>query len=117
MDYFSLLQYNWPDLVIVVALFIALGVDYSLMRGKDLLRRSRAAATVTFLGVAVALAGVLWQLDQNIAFHSAAGQIDLTPLTLAFKAIIFALALFVIIFSVRIPPSGHVSEYYALLLL
>jgi NADH-quinone oxidoreductase subunit N len=117
MNYLSLLQNDFPDLAVLIALFVALGVDYGMLRSRDLLTRSRAAAAISGLGLAIGLAGLLWQVANEITYRAAAGQIVLTPLTLAFKAVVFALAIIVVILSIRIPPSVHVSEYYALLLL
>ena len=47
MDYRALLYALLPDLLVVVALFAALGVDYARMRGRDLAARYRMAARIS----------------------------------------------------------------------
>ena len=51
MDYRALFNAMLPDLLVVVALFGALGVDYARMRGRDLAARYRMAARISSWGL------------------------------------------------------------------
>ena len=65
MDYLTLLDATLPDLVVVVSLFVALGVDYGLRRGNDPDERGRTAAAVTTIGLLVAVVLVVQQFLQG----------------------------------------------------
>ena len=62
MDYLTLLEATLPDLVVVIALFGALGVDYGLGRGSTPDERGKAAAGVTSIGLLLAVALLVHQL-------------------------------------------------------
>ncbi len=117
MDYLTLLQATLPDLIVVVALFAALGVDYGLRRGKDPDERGRIAASVTTIGLFLALGCVLFQFLQGETLRLGEGQLVLDATGLAAKALIYALALVVTQFAAHHAPTTHASEYHALLLL
>ena len=51
MDYQQLLLALLPDLLVVVALFAALGVDYSRMRGSRLAKRYEVACQISAAGL------------------------------------------------------------------
>jgi NADH-quinone oxidoreductase subunit N len=122
MSYLNLLLATLPDLIIVLGLFLALGFDYTKYKELDLQARSKKAANWSSISLLLGLAGVAWQYNAlcggcEYLTTTWDGQIVLTPLTLAFKALIFVLALFIIQFAKSQPPNKHVSEYFALLLL
>ena len=50
MDYQQLLLALLPDLLVVVALFAALGVDYSRLRGSRLAKRYEVACQISAAG-------------------------------------------------------------------
>ena len=117
MDYLTLLEATLPDLVVVVSLFAALGVDYGLHRGSDPDQRGQAAARVTSLGLLLALALTVHQFIQGEQLRLGEGQLVLDATGLAAKALIYGLALVVTQFAARHAPTTHASEYHALILL
>ncbi len=122
MSYLDLLLVTLPDLIIVLGLFVALGFDYTKYKDLDLQTRSNKAASISTISMLLGLTGVAWQyqslcLGCEFLTTTWDGQIVLTPLTLAFKALVILLALFIIQFAKSQPPNKHVSEYFALLLL
>ena len=121
MSYLHLLQTTFPDLLVVLIMFVALGFDYTKYKDLDRQTRSNKAATISSIALLLGLAGVLWQFSSACCATSAPttydGQLVLTPLTLGFKALVFALALFVIQFAKPQVPNKHVSEYFSLILL
>ena len=56
MDYQQLLLTLLPDLLVVVALFAALGVDYSRLRGSRLAKRYEVAFQISAAGLIAGLA-------------------------------------------------------------
>lgn len=122
MDYLQLLLATWPDLIVVLGMFAALGFDYTKYKNAPVQVRSDKVALISSITLFLGLAGVGWQLvslGPNPAgpTHTWEGQIVLTPLTLGFKALVFALALFIVQFARAQVPNKHVSEYFGLLLL
>ena len=55
LDFQQLLLTLLPDLVVVVALFAALGVDYSKLRGAALAERYETAFRISALGLLIGL--------------------------------------------------------------
>jgi NADH-quinone oxidoreductase subunit N len=124
MDYRALLYALLPDLLVVVALFAALGVDYARMRGRDLAARYRMAARISAWGlfaglvvIGLQLAGKLPLMEADALALMTDGQLVLNPGTLALKALLFALGLAVLPLAARHPVTPQASEYFALLLL
>lgn len=121
MSYLHLLQTTFPDLLVVLVMFVALGFDYTKYKDFDRQTRSNKAAMISSIALLLGLAGVLWQFSSACCATGTPatydGQLVLTPLTLGFKAMVFALALFVIQFAKAQVPNKHVSEYFALILL
>ncbi|MBC9867477.1 MAG: NADH-quinone oxidoreductase subunit NuoN [Opitutae bacterium] len=122
MDYTQLLLVTWPDLIVVLGVFAALSVDYTRYKNSPIEIRSDKVAMITSLSLLLALAGVVWQLilgegSPGVPAGIWEGQIVLTPLTLGFKALVFALALFILQFARSQVPNQHVSEYFGLILL
>lgn len=122
MDYAQLFLATWPDLIVVLGMFAALGWDYTKYKNSPVEIRSDKAALIASLSLLLALAGVGWQLGSGsggpgVPAETWEGQIVLTPLTLGFKALVFALALFIVQFARSQVPNKHVSEYFGLLLL
>ena len=121
MDYQQLLLALLPDLLVVVALFAALGVDYSRMRGSRLAERFQVACQISAAGLSAGLAVILVQLTQASSFKALAsitdGQLVLDTSTLTLKALLYAMGLGVLPLAKRDQITPQVSEYFALLLL
>ena len=121
MDYQQLLLALLPDLLVVVALFAALGVDYSRMRGSRLAERFQVACQISAAGLIAGLAVILVQLTQASSFKALAsitdGQLVLDTSTLTLKALLYAMGLGVLPLAKRDQITPQVSEYFALLLL
>jgi len=117
MDYLTLLEATLPDLVVVIALFGALGVDYGLGRGSTPDERGKAAAGVTSIGLLLAVALLVHQLYQGDFLRLGDGQLVLDSTGLLAKIIIYGLALAITQFAAHHAPTSHASEYHALILL
>mgnify|MGYP001467111725 CR=1 FL=1 len=121
MDYQQLLLALLPDLLVVVALFAALGVDYSRLRGSRLAKRYQVACQISAAGLIAGLVVILVQLTQASLFTALAsmtdGQLVLTHGTLTLKALLYAMGLGVLPLAKRDQITPQVSEYFALLLL
>ena len=121
MDYQQLLLALLPDLLVVVALFAALGVDYARMRGSRLAERYQMACRISAAGLIAGLAVILVQLTQASSFTALAsmtdGQLVLNTGTLTLKALLYAMGLGVLPLAKRDQITPQVSEYFALLLL
>ena len=121
MDYQQLLLALLPDLLVVVALFAALGVDCSRMRGSRLAERFQVAWQISAAGLIAGLAVILVQLTQASSFKALAsitdGQLVLDTSTLTLKALLYAMGLGVLPLAKRDQITPQVSEYFALLLL
>ncbi len=121
MDYQQLLLALLPDLLVVVALFAALGVDYARMRGSRLAKRYQVACQISAAGLIAGLAVILVQLTQAWSFTALAsmtdGQLELNTGTLTLKALLYAMGLGVLPLAKRDQITPQVSEYFALLLL
>ena len=121
MDYQQLLLALLPDLLVVVALFAALGVDYARMRGSRLADRYQMACRISAAGLIAGLAVILVQLTQASSFTALAsmtdGQLVLNTGTLTLKALLYAMGLGVLPLAKRDQITPQVSEYFALLLL
>ena len=121
MDYQQLLLALLPDLLVVVALFAALGVDYARMRGNRLAERYQMACRISAAGLIAGLAVILVQLTQAWSFTALAsmtdGQLELNTGTLTLKALLYAMGLGVLPLAKRDQITPQVSEYFALLLL
>ena len=121
MDYRALFNAMLPDLLVVVALFAALGVDYARMRGRHLAARYRMAARISMWGLVAGLVVIGLQLAGKLPLANMAvmtdGQLVLNNGTLALKALLFALGLAVIPLAARHTVTPQASEYFALLLL
>lgn len=117
MDYLTLLEATLPDLVVVIALFGALGVDYGLGRGSNPDERGKAAAGVTSIGLLLAVALLVHQLYQGDFLRLGDGQLVLDSTGLLAKIIIYGLALAITQFAAHHAPTSHASEYHALILL
>ena len=110
-----------PDLLVVVALFAALGVDYSCLRGSRLTKRYQVACQISAAGLIAGMAVLLLQLTQAWSFTALAsmtdGQLVLTSGTLTLKALLYGMGLGVLPLAKRDQITPQVSEYFALLLL
>ena len=119
MDYQQLLLTLLPDLLVVVALFAALGVDYSRLRGSRLPKRYEAACQISAAGLIAGLAVLVLQITgtMSVMESTADGQLVLNTGTLTLKALLYAMGLGVLPFAKRDQITPQVSEYFALLLL
>ena len=119
MDYQQLLLALLPDLLVVVALFTALGVDYSRLRGSRLAKRYQVACQISAAGLIAGLAVLVLQIAETMPVmeSTADGQLELTRSTLTLKALLYAMGLGVLPLAKRDQITPQVSEYFALLLL
>ena len=123
MNYFAIFTALLPDLIVVVALFAALGVDYTKLRGASLTCRACAASCICSFGLVVALVVLGCQLTGILAVEGYAlevatqGQLVLSTGPLALKGVLFLLGLLVLPLAARTISTPQVSEYFALLLL
>ena len=123
MNYSAIFTALLPDLIVVVALFAALGVDYTKLRGASLTCRACAASRICGFGLVAALVVLGCQLTGSLAVEGHAlevatqGQLVLNTGTLALKGVLFLLGLLVLPLAARTISTPQVSEYFALLLL
>ena len=123
MDYQPIFYALLPDLIVVVTLFAALGVDYGYMRGASLKERAARTLQICSLGLLGGLVMLVLQLEGTLPLDYAEllvathGQLMLSPGTLALKWLLFALGMAVLPLAARHMVTVHVSEYFALLLL
>ena len=102
MDYQPIFYALLPDLIVVVALFAALGVDYGYMRGANLKERAARTLQICSLGLLGGLVMLVLQLEGTLPLDYAEllvathGQLMLSPGTLALKWLLFALGLAVL---------------------
>ena len=120
LDFQQLLLTLLPDLVVVVALFAALGVDYSKLRGAALAKRHETAFRISALGLLIGLVMTVLQAAGKMSVMDAEathGQLNFTTGTLTVKAALFVLGLAVLNLAKRDLVTAHASEYLALILL
>ena len=120
LDFQQLLLTLLPDLVVVVALFAALGVDYSKLRGGALAKRYETAFRISALGLLIGLVMTVLQAAGKMSVmdtEATHGQLNFTTSTLTLKAALFALGLAVLPLAKRDLVTTHASEYFALILL
>ncbi len=123
MNYSAIFTALLPDLIVVVALFAALGVDYTKLRGASLACRACTASLICGFGLVAALVVLGCQLTGSLAVEGHAlevatqGQLVLNTGTLALKGVLFLLGLLVLPLAARTISTPQVSEYFALLLL
>ena len=120
LDFQQLLLTLLPDLVVVVALFAALGVDYSKLRGAALAERYETAFRISALGLLIGLVMTVLQAAGKMSVmdvEATHGQLNFTTSTLTLKAALFALGLAVLPLAKRDLVTTHASEYFALILL
>lgn len=123
MDYQPIFYALLPDLIVVVALFIALGIDYGYLRKSSLANRSVRALQISSVGLFVGMVLLVLQMKGSLPLDYAQllaathGQLALSPGTLALKCLLFSMGLAVLPLAARHMVTRHVSEYFALLLL
>jgi len=123
MNYSAIFTALLPDLIVVVALFAALGVDYTKLRGASLACRACTASRIGGFGLVAALVVLGCQLTGSLVVEGHAlevatqGQLVLNTGTLALKGVLFLLGLLVLPLAARTISTPQVSEYFALLLL
>ena len=120
LDFQQLLLTLLPDLTVVIAMFIALGIDYSNLRDAPLAKRYEKAFLISSLGLLAGFVITVLQATGKISVINAQtteGQLNLTISTLTLKSSLFALGLAVLPFAKRDLVTTHASEYFALILL
>ena len=123
MNYSAIFTALLPDLIVVVALFAALGVDYTKLRGASLACRACTASRIGGFGLVAALVVLGCQLTGSLAVEghtlevATQGQLVLNAGTLALKGVLFLMGLLVLPLAARTISTPQVSEYFALLLL
>jgi NADH-quinone oxidoreductase subunit N len=107
-NYFELLRFAAPEVVVVVTALVVLALGLA----KE--RTSGICSAVAVAGLLFASAAVLMLPPQATLFH---GMLVITPLTSLFQIICLALAFFTVILARGNGSSRHHGEYLALLLL
>ncbi len=115
MSYELLLYALMPDLFVVVGIFLALGLDYTWLRGRGIEDRNRVVARVATWSLLLGL-GAMAQVD-FAGINVGEGQLIYTQTSITLKALVFVLAAVVVELCARVNICRHVSEFYALLLL
>ncbi len=113
MSYVTLLISLLPDLIVVVGIFLALGLDYTWLRARDVADRTRIIARVATWSLFLGLGGIA---AQPTIMNIGDGQFIYSQMTITLKTVIFALGIVVVELTARTPICKHVSEFYALLL-
>ena len=116
MEYGALIYALLPELLLVVAMFAALGVDYTQMRDRSLAARYWVAGWLAALGLLAGLVVTVMQVG-NLTASYGEGQLVFTQGTLVIKALLYFMGLCVIPLAVRHTVTPQASEYFALLLL
>jgi len=116
MEYGALIYALLPELLLVVAMFAALGVDYTQMRDRPLAVRYWVAGWLAALGLLAGLVVTVMQVG-NLTASYGEGQLVFTQGTLVIKALLYFMGLCVIPLAVRHTVTPQASEYFALLLL
>ena len=116
MEYGALIYALLPELLLVVAMFAALGVDYTQMRDRPLAARYWVAGWLAALGLLAGLVVTVMQVG-NLTASYGEGQLVFTQGTLVIKALLYFMGLCVIPLAVRHTVTPQASEYFALLLL
>jgi NADH-quinone oxidoreductase subunit N len=101
-----------PEEIVIVFAFVALALDFAIMRRKTLAVRGTVIGTTVCLGC---LAAMVWIVRWQV--YSTSEMLALTPLTQFLKMVLLALTLVVAVLSFGARFSRHIGEYFALLLL
>ena len=113
VSYSELLHLTWPEIALALAGVAVLALDLTVLRRASLAARLRS-------GVAIACAGciaALFLLGYSDPFASLPGSmLVITPLTHVVQMALLALAIFTLLLSFSIRFTGHIGEYFALIL-
>ncbi len=116
VNYLELLRLAAPEIIIVIAAFLALVADLLVMREQQTRYRLLISGAVSVLGC---VAAFLWLMgsDGQANFPDGAGFLVTDPLTRLVKQMVLGLTIFTVLLSLSADFSEHVGEYFALLLL
>ncbi len=114
MNYADLLILIVPEMLIVVAAFVALIVDLAEMRHKPIRTRMFTAAMITVAGCLISMYW-LSQTGQPSKYYD--GILVIDPLTQLIKQIILVMTIFTALISIDSDFTEHVGEYFFLVLL
>jgi len=116
MNYTELLIFAAPETLIVLTALAALFIDLTTMRGSSRQARRDAAVSLTALGCGAAMAATFLAGGATPPGYLD-GMLVLNPLTQFLKLVLLALTIFTAIMARDSNFTGHIGEYFALLLL
>lgn len=114
VSYTELLTLAAPETILVVTMLAVLAADLLAMRELDLRIRLTVGGMISAVGCVIAIAWTLL-LPQHADFLQ--GMFVVDPLTRLVKVALLVMTLFTILFSLETNFTGHVGEYFALVLL
>jgi len=103
------------EIVLALAGLGVLALDLLAGRQREVAARRQLAGTVTLMGLALAVAPLLWQLGL-LDVPLLGKTLVVSPLTILFKFVLLLLALLTVLISMEHEIGRHVGEYFALLL-
>jgi NADH-quinone oxidoreductase subunit N len=101
-----------PEELVIACAFVALILDFAIVRRKSVAVRAAVVGTVACLGCIAAMVWIACWQD-----YRTSDMLALTPLTQFMKMVLLALTLVVAVLSFGARFSRHIGEYFALLLL
>ncbi len=114
VDYLHLARLAAPEILIILTAFALLAADLLWMKGHDARTRMLMGAMIGTAGCAAAIGWMLVIPEEADMFH---GMLVVNPLTQLVKALILGLTIFALWISVGRDFTGHIGEYFALVLL
>jgi len=112
VNYADLFRQLGPEIIVVIAAFLALAADLMFVREKSTATRNAVVGGIACIGCLLAM---LW-LTQ-ISSAEKIGLLALTPLTQFLKEVLLALTIFTAVISFNAKFTNHVGEFFAMLLL
>lgn len=116
MNYTQLLTFVAPETLVVIAAFGVLLIDLTTMRDSPYHSRMQAAAWLTILGCAAAMAASFLS-PQNTPPGYLDGMLVLNPLTQLVKLAVLVLTICTALITLESNFTDHVGEYFGLILL
>jgi NADH-quinone oxidoreductase subunit N len=113
VSYAALLRLTSPEIAVMVAGFLLLALDVTLLRARPLQTRRRVAAVIACAGC---LEAVLLLTHAPVRASLPDSMFVVTPLTHVVQVALLALAMLTILLSVSTRFTRHVGEYVALIL-
>jgi len=112
MNYLTLFRALAPEVMLLLAAFVALTFDLLLQHSHELQQRMRIAGVFAIVG----LLGAIVLLIQQAPVTLLGGTLVVNQLTVIFKIVVVALTVLTVIISIEYPVGRHVGEYFATVL-